>query len=63
MGCIFSRLFKKNIKVYGECIICLEEITSSSKVIALRCAHVYHEHCVNAWMKKKSLCPICYTKV
>ena len=63
MGCIFSYFSNSDLKIYGECSICLEEMNSDTKIIALQCAHIYHEKCVNEWLQKKSVCPICLFKM
>lgn len=41
-----------------ECAICLEEI-NDSKCIVLKCNHIYHKKCINAWLKKNETCPMC----
>lgn len=50
-----------------QCPICLESI--NDKNVALTCAHVFHDHCINEWIKtsadeqKLSKCPVCRSKV
>ena len=62
MGCLFSRLLTQ-VKTYGECVICLENLDSNSIITALKCGHIYHEGCVQKWLNKNSVCPICSTKI
>ena len=63
MGCICSYFSTPKIKLYGECSICLEEMNSNTKITALNCAHIYHEKCVNEWLRKNRVCPICLFKI
>ena len=44
-----------------ECVICCEEFKEDSMVTQLNCfeKHVFHTACVQEWMKKKTVCPIC----
>lgn len=41
----------------NECIICLEEITSS--LIKTACNHTFHSNCLTEWKKRCNTCPIC----
>lgn len=50
---------KENI--LGECCICFEEFNKNNKIVKLACKHIYHQHCIEAWIKKKKDCPICRT--
>jgi len=40
-----------------SCTICLMEITNNIK--ALPCAHVFHTHCIDRWLRLKNSCPLC----
>jgi len=45
-----------------ECLICWKEMCKCKKcknVLKTCCNQYYHIKCLNAWMKCKSLCPIC----
>ena len=63
MGCIFTCCSPHETKVYGECSVCLEDMTSNSNIVALECAHIYHEECIKKWLKKNSVCPVCLFKI
>jgi len=43
----------------AECSICLGEIIN--KYTILKCNHVFHKNCINAWLKKHVTCPMCRT--
>ena len=44
---IVDRIPKKGL-LYTNCPIVLGE-----------CGHLYHNHCINTWRKKKDICPLC----
>ncbi|XP_010424561.1 PREDICTED: uncharacterized protein LOC104709688 [Camelina sativa] len=46
------------------CSICLESLVSGSKpieVTRMSCSHVFHNHCLLEWLKRKNTCPLCRT--
>ncbi|XP_010535107.1 PREDICTED: putative RING-H2 finger protein ATL19 [Tarenaya hassleriana] len=45
---------------YGECVICLSDyaIDGECRVFPI-CGHMYHVHCIDAWLKNHLTCPIC----
>jgi GTPase SAR1 family protein len=46
---------------FGECSICLGDITDENKPVMTQCSHVFHETCLMKWFGKKvdRNCPIC----
>jgi len=46
-----------------ECIICLEKMKLNEKLMILKCTHIYHHECLSLWLSKKSICPLCDTKI
>lgn len=43
-----------------KCIICYDEIKKYDKIRVLNnCEHKYHKKCIDKWLKKKNICPIC----
>ena len=42
-----------------ECCICFEPHSIGDKVCRLPCAHIFHVHCIHAWLEKHCTCPIC----
>lgn len=46
-----------------ECIICLEEMKENDNLTLLKCSHIYHSKCIEIWLKKKSICPLCDTLI
>ena len=58
----YSELYKnynENINKEESCIICLEEYNSEEMVKKFFCGHIFHEKCLNAWIIKSVICPIC----
>ena len=44
-----------------ECPICLG--TSTKKLRATPCAHVFHAKCLKAWARRNPVCPTCRHKL
>lgn len=41
-----------------ECSICLQD-DSNLIFKKLKCRHIFHEPCINYWLKNNNTCPIC----
>merc|ERR1719408_416597 len=41
------------------CTVCLEDVQKGQRVRTLPCLHTFHAECVEEWLKKKKLCPLC----
>ncbi|PRQ18364.1 putative transcription factor C2H2 family [Rosa chinensis] len=47
-----------------SCVICIEDLEAGVQVIRLPCSHLYHERCIDRWLKKPShICPICRSPI
>ncbi|KAE8717794.1 putative RING/U-box superfamily protein [Hibiscus syriacus] len=46
-----------------DCPICLEELEVGSEGVCMPCLHVFHDHCIVAWLHKKKHCPCCRFKL
>lgn len=61
------RTYEDKIKdcteLFESCPICYEEFKNKDLVRDLSCGHFYHTTCVDIWLKKKSVCPICLIKL
>ncbi|OMJ30369.1 Receptor homology region, transmembrane domain- and RING domain-containing protein 4 [Smittium culicis] len=43
-----------------ECLICFESILAGNKIRGIPCKHVFHQECLDSWLKTRSvLCPTC----
>ena len=41
------------------CAVCLEDFRDGDLVRVLRCFHTFHRECVDKWLARNHLCPIC----
>ena len=55
-------LLLASIDLFENCVICLDNLTSDDS-IALECRHQFHKKCIELWMKKNSICPLCRNKL
>ncbi|PRQ18361.1 putative transcription factor C2H2 family [Rosa chinensis] len=47
-----------------SCVICIEDFEAGVQVVRLHCSHLYHERCIDRWLKKPShICPICRSPI
>ena len=47
-----------------KCNICLESFTESSKMLILKCGHVFDYNCIENWLKNHSnKCPVCREEI
>lgn len=45
------------------CTICLEDFDDGEYVRSLGCGHVFHKECVDMWLRRNFVCPICRNKM
>ncbi len=46
------------------CAICLDGFTIDQQVVLLPCkSHSFHVPCIEMWLKKNSICPVCRFQV
>jgi E3 ubiquitin-protein ligase ATL23 len=44
----------------NECAVCLEPFQSGQRCRVIpACSHAFHVHCADAWLSRRSVCPIC----
>jgi hypothetical protein len=41
------------------CVICQDEFQVNDLAKRLNCRHIFHAQCIDAWLERSSLCPIC----
>lgn len=44
-----------------SCAICMCDYENEEEYRVLPCGHDYHKGCIDQWLKKKALCPLCRT--
>lgn len=48
----------------AECAVCLETFKAGDKCRLLpNCGHSFHVHCIDSWLLKTPVCPICRGRV
>ena len=45
------------------CSICMDDLLGGEVVRRLECGHVYHQQCVDVWLAKRAVCPLCVRRV
>ena len=46
-----------------SCCVCLSEFCSAETVRTLRCGHTFHQQCIDEWLTKQAVCPLCKSAV
>lgn len=46
-----------------ECLICQEYFQDKHSVVVLKCKHIFHSDCINDWVHRSRVCPICRTDI
>ncbi|XP_065911636.1 uncharacterized protein [Dysidea avara] len=55
-----TRVYKgKTSSDSSNCVICMNDYEAGDKLRELLCAHEYHTHCIDQWLKENQTCPIC----
>eukprot|EP00929_Paragymnodinium_shiwhaense_P120329 TRINITY_DN92270_c0_g1_i1.p1 TRINITY_DN92270_c0_g1~~TRINITY_DN92270_c0_g1_i1.p1 ORF type:complete len:366 (-),score=77.93 TRINITY_DN92270_c0_g1_i1:103-1200(-) len=52
-----------NLGEQTKCLICLEEFSEGEDVKTLPCLHIYHQKCVETWLRTDNSCPCCKTPI
>ena len=60
---ILTIFINKQTTNFKECVICLEEMTENQALTLIRCSHIYHKECLEEWIYKNSICPLCDFKI
>ncbi len=45
------------------CAVCLCEVEDGEEIRQLTCRHMYHRACIDSWLRKRGVCPLCVRKV
>ena len=53
-----------NVNKYhiNNCVICFENFKVNEKIIKLNCFHIFHKECIENWLNKNNICPVCKNK-
>ncbi|KAJ1607093.1 RING finger and transmembrane domain-containing protein [Cryptosporidium canis] len=53
----------KHSFLQDNCIICLNDFSSFEMARCLPCNHVFHEDCIDLWLLRNAVCPLCQTSI
>ena len=45
--------------VEHSCSVCKDEFEISQNVLLLPCKHIFHDECIQPWLKDRNSCPTC----
>jgi hypothetical protein len=54
-----EKTFSKNVET--TCPICLCDYVNDDLLRTLPCFHMFHVNCIDAWLQKSAICPVCKT--
>jgi len=43
----------------ATCSVCLSQLEDGEQAKTLGCKHVYHPECIDRWLERSRLCPVC----
>ena len=55
-----SNKFKKDD---NKCVVCQYEFKNGETITKLTCGHIFHSECVNTWLSKNKVCPMCHKEI
>ncbi|XP_003386743.1 PREDICTED: E3 ubiquitin-protein ligase RNF115-like isoform X1 [Amphimedon queenslandica] len=54
-----SNITQEQVNGESECSICKETFVLNDEYKELPCTHIFHSHCIVAWLKLRGTCPTC----
>ena len=45
------------------CAVCMDDVELGQLQRVLRCGHIYHQPCIDPWLLKRRVCPLCVQAV
>jgi hypothetical protein len=58
---IYQKHIHKNID--NKCVVCQYEFKNGETVTQLTCGHLFHSECVDTWLSKNKVCPMCHKEI
>ncbi|CAM0880780.1 unnamed protein product [Alopecurus aequalis] len=53
-------VYRKGTDAAVDCVFCLSRIDEGEEVRELRCRHIFHRECLDAWLlRARATCPLC----
>ena len=47
----------------NKCVVCQYEFKNGEEVTKLSCGHLFHSDCVDTWLSKNKVCPMCHKEI
>ena len=47
----------------NKCVVCQYEFKNGENVTKLSCGHLFHSECVDTWLSKNKVCPMCHKEI
>ena len=47
----------------NKCVVCQYEFKNGETVTQLTCGHLFHSECVDTWLSKNKICPMCHKEI
>lgn len=45
------------------CVVCLDPFKTKDVLALCPCGHVFHKKCLNKWLKRRLVCPMCMEEI
>ena len=58
---IYNKIKFKNDD--NKCVVCQYEFKNGENVTQLTCGHLFHTECVDTWLSKNKVCPMCHKEI
>ena len=46
-----------------KCVVCQYEFKNGENITKLNCGHIFHTDCVDTWLSKNKVCPMCHKEI
>ncbi|KAI3907445.1 hypothetical protein MKX01_036362 [Papaver californicum] len=48
---------------HRSCMVCMDRFSVGTRAKSLPCNHIFHDHCILAWLGQHSSCPLCRSEI
>ena len=58
-------IYQKNLfkGIDNKCVVCQYEFKNGENITKLTCGHIFHTDCVDTWLSKNKICPMCQKEI
>lgn len=46
-----------------SCMVCMDRFPVGTRAKSLPCNHIFHDHCILAWLGQHNSCPLCRSEI